>query len=194
MKEIISQEVIEDFLSGSDPEDYITGIEYEYRSNTIYKIIQHPEKGKIIRKDKLTAFLWVDDLTGLNFYGDSKAKQRQKMSEYGITIEKLDTADNERLENGYNFLVKSSQGYRSLLSFFRQGGLNPWDEEIRKHFILLNPKEQYLIQKEKRLFKGIEEYEDVHRLVFDIETTGLEPETDKIILIGLKDRDNLFCN
>ena len=134
MKEIISQEVIEDFLSGSDPEDYITGIEYEYRSNTIYKIIQHPEKGKIIRKDKLTAFLWVDDLTGLNFYGDSKAKQRQKMSEYGITIEKLDTADNERLENGYNFLVKSSQGYRSLLSFFRQGGLNPWDEEIRKHF------------------------------------------------------------
>lgn len=187
MNEIISQEVIEEFLNGSDPEEYITGLEYEYRTNTIYKIIQHPEKGKIIRKDKLTAFLWVDDLTGLNFYGDSKAKQRQKMSEYGITIEKLDTADNERLENGYNFLVKSSQGYRSLLSFFRQGGLNPWDEEIRKHFILLNPKEQYLIQKEKRLFKGIEEYEDVHRLVFDIETTGLEPETDKIILIGLKD-------
>jgi len=194
MNEIISQEVIEEFLNGGDPEEYITGLEYEYRTNTIYKIIQHPEKGKIIRQDKLTPFLWVSDITDLNFYNKSKALQRQKMLEYGITIEKLETRGNERLEDGFNYLVKSSKGYRELLSFFRQGGINPWDDKklpngkmIKEHFILLNPKEQYLIQKEKRLFKGIEEYEDVHRLVFDIETTGLEPETDKIILIGMKD-------
>jgi DNA polymerase elongation subunit (family B) len=187
MKEIISQEVIEEFLNGADPEEYITGIEYEYSSNTIYKIIQDPVKGKLIRKDTLRPFLWVDDLTGLNFYENSKALQRKKMSEYGITIKKLNTEGNDRLENGYTYLVQSSKGYRELLSFFRQGGLNPWDDKIRHHFILLNPKEQYLIQKEKRLFKGIEEYEDVHRLVFDIETTGLDPDEDKIILIGMKD-------
>lgn len=187
MKEIISQEVIEDFLNGADPEEYITGIEYEYSTNTIYKVIQHPEKGKILRKDKLIPFLWVDDITELNFYGGSKAKQRQKMMEYGISITKLDTHGNERLENGFNYLVKSSKGYKELLGFFRQGGINPWDDKVKHHFILLNPKEQFLIQKEKRLFKGLEEYEDVHRLVFDIETTGLEPENDKIILIGMKD-------
>lgn len=187
MKEFISQEVIEEFLNGADPEEYITGLEYEYGTNTIYKIIQDPVKGKVIRKDTLRPFLWVDDLTGLNFYGDSKTLQRKKMVEYGITITKLNTEGNERLENGYTYLVQSSKGYRELLSFFRQGGLNPWDDDVRHHFILLNPKEQYLIQKEKRLFKGIEEYEDVHRLVFDIETTGLEPENDKIILIGMKD-------
>ena len=187
MKEIISQEVIEEFLNGADPEEYITGIEYEYSSNTIYKIIQDPEKGKVIRKDTLRPFLWVDDLTGLNFYENNKALQRKKMGEYGISIKKLNTENNDRLENGYTYLVQSSKGYRELLSFFRQGGLNPWDEDVRHHFILLNPKEQYLIQKEKRLFKGIEEYEDVHRLVFDIETTGLDPKEDKIILIGMKD-------
>ena len=187
MKEIISQEVIEEFLNGGDPEEYIIGLEYEYSTNTIYKIIQHPEKGKIIRSDKLTPFLWVSDITSLNFYGGSKALQRKKMMEFGISIEKLETAENERLENGYNYLVKSSKGYKELLGFFRQGGINPWDDKVRDHFILLNPKEQYLIQKEKRLFKGIEEYEDVHRLVFDIETTGLDPEVDKIILIGMKD-------
>jgi DNA polymerase, archaea type len=187
MKEIISQEVIEEFLNGADPEEYITGIEYEYSSNTIYKIIQDPEKGKVIRKDTLRPFLWVDDLTGLNFYENNKSLQRKKMGEYGITIKKLNTENNDRLENGYTYLVQSSKGYRELLSFFRQGGLNPWDDNVRHHFILLNPKEQYLIQKEKRLFKGIEEYEDVHRLVFDIETTGLDPKEDKIILIGMKD-------
>ena len=187
MKEIISQEVIEEFLNGADPEEFITGIEYEYSSNTIYKIIQHPDKGKIIRADKLTPFLWVDDITELNFYNGSKSLQKKKMLEYGIIIEKLDSHNNSRLENGFNYLVKSTKGYKELLGFFRQGGINPWDDKVKHHFILLNPKEQYLIQKQKRLFKGIEEYEDVHRLVFDIETTGLDPETDKIILIGMKD-------
>ena len=42
MKEIISQEVIETFLNGADPEEFIVGLEYEYNSNTIYKIIQDP--------------------------------------------------------------------------------------------------------------------------------------------------------
>ena len=36
--------------------------------------------------------------------------------------------------------------------------------------------EQYLVQKKKRLFKGIEEYSEVHKMVFDIETEGLDPE------------------
>jgi DNA polymerase elongation subunit (family B) len=67
------------------------------------------------------------------------------------------------------------------------GGLNPWDEKVRQHFTVLNPVEQYLIQKKKRLFKGIDEYSGVNRFVFDIETTGLDPETCVIILIGVKD-------
>ena len=94
IKEIISQEVIEEFLNGSDPEKYIVGIEYEYKTNTIYKIIQDPEKGKIIRKDTLTPFLWVSDISDLNFYGKNKSRQRSKMVEYGIKIEKLDIIKN----------------------------------------------------------------------------------------------------
>jgi DNA polymerase elongation subunit (family B) len=52
---------------------------------------------------------------------------------------------------------------------------------------ILSPVEQYLIQKSKRLFKGFDEYEEIHRFVFDIETTGLDPKTSKIFLIGMKD-------
>ena len=37
---MISQEQIEEFLHGSDPEPYIVGIEYDYQSNLISKIIQ----------------------------------------------------------------------------------------------------------------------------------------------------------
>ena len=191
MKEVISQEVIEGFLNGGDDEMYIVGVEYDYPTNTIYKIIQDPIEGKIIKTDTFTPFLWVGDLTGLNFYNNSKAMQKKRMGEFGILIEKLDTHGNERLENGMTHIVKSIKSYTDLISFFRMGGLNPWDEKVRQHFTVLNPVEQYLIQKKKRLFKGIDEYSGVNRFVFDIETTGLDPETCNIILIGVKDNRGL---
>ena len=187
MKEVISQEVIEGFLNGGDDEMYIVGVEYDYPTNTIWKIIQDPIEGKIIKSDTFTPFIWVGDLTGLNFYNNSKAMQKKRMGEFGILIEKLDTHNNERLENGMTHIVKSIKSYTDLISFFRMGGLNPWDEKVRQHFTVLNPVEQYLIQKKKRLFKGIDEYSGVNRFVFDIETTGLDPETCVIILIGVKD-------
>ena len=191
MKEVISQEVIENFLNGGDPEEFIVGVEYDYPTNKIYKIIQDPIQGKIIKEDTFTPFMWVGDLSGLNFYGNSKSVQKKRMGEFGILIEKLETGGNERLESGMKFLVKSIKSYTDLISFFRMGGLNPWDEKFRQYFTILSPVEQYLIQKRKRLFKGIDDYGGVHRFVFDIETTGLDPETCNIILIGVKDNRGL---
>jgi len=187
MQEIISQEVIETFLNGSDPERFIVGIEYDYRKNKIYKIIQHPERGKIVLEDTFTPFLWAGDLSGFNFYNGSKELQKKKMAQYGILSTKLETMGNDRLEAGLKYLVKSTNGYQSLLAFFKDGGIDPWGEDFKSQFQILSPAEQYLVQKKKRLFKGIEDYSEVHRLVFDIETTGLDPETSNIILIGVKD-------
>jgi len=191
MKEVISQEVIEAFLNGGDDEMYIVGVEYDYRNNKIHKIIQDPEKGKIIKPDTFTPFLWVGDLSGLGFYGNSKATQKKAMTKHGIIIDKLETGGNERLENGLKYLVKSLKSYTNLTSFFKEGGIDPWGENFRQYFAILSPVEQYLIDKRKRLFKGVDDYSGVHRFVFDIETTGLEPEKCNIILIGVKDNRGL---
>ena len=191
MKEVISQEIIENFLNGGDSEQFIVGVEYDYKTNKIFKIIQDPEKGKIIKEDNFTPFIWVGDLSELNFYNKSKTTQKKKMGDFGILIEKLECHDNERLQNGMTHIVKSIKGYTELINFFKHGGLDPWDEKVRHCFTILSPVEQYLIQKKKRLFKGIEDYSDVYRFVFDIETTGLEPQTSKIILIGVKDNKGL---
>jgi len=148
-------------------------------------------RGKVVKPDSLTPFLWVGDLSSCNFYQGSKSIQKKKMGEYGIIIDKLETHGNDRLENGQCYLVKSLKGYRELINFFKQGGIDPWGEKFRHLFTILSPVEQYLIQKKKRLFKGIDDYSGVHRFVFDIETTGLEPETNEIILIGVKDNRGL---
>ena len=183
---MISNEEIESFLHGNDPEEFITAIEFDYASNSIYKIKEIPGKGKEIRKDTFTPFAWVGDLRGLKFYSDSKAAQKEAMTKYGIMIEKLETSGNERLENGLTFMVKSLKGYRELIQFFRDGGCDPWGDKAKDKITILSPVEQYLISKEKRLFKGFEDYEQVTRLVFDLETTSLEPKDGRIFMIGIK--------
>ena len=183
----LSKEEIEKFLEGNDPEKYIVAVEYDYRSNSIYKIIEDPVKGKRIHKDKFIPFAWVGDLRPHNFYSNNKARQKEAMSKHGIVIEKLQNHDNKRLVDGFNFIIKTLKTYQNLVSFFREGGINPWSEECRNSMTILTPVEQYLIQKEKRLFKGFDDYNQIHRLVFDIETTALRPQDGMIFLLGMLD-------
>ena len=183
---MISNEEIESFLHGNDPEEFIVAIEYDYASNSIYKVKEIPGKGKEIRKDSFIAFAGVGDLRGINFYGDSKEAQKVAMTKYGITIDKLETHGNERLQKGMTFMVRSLNGYRELIQFFRDGGCDPWGEKTKDKVIVLPPVEQYLISKEKRLFKGFENYNEVTRLVYDLETTALDPKDGRIFMIGIK--------
>ena len=194
-KENITQttpEQIRIFLEGHDPEKYIVGIELDQtddwsvdNSNRVYLMIDDPQKGKKIKTQKFIPFCWTKSLKDTGFYGDDIEKMRHEAKNHGITTQKLRTDDNERLENGFKFLVKSSGTYRDLINFFKKGGLDPWK---RNDLIqLLQPIEQYMIQKGKRLFKGFEDYSEVHKVVFDIETTSLEPEEGHIFLIGIKD-------
>lgn len=184
---MVTTEQIESFLLGEDDEKYIVALEYDYRTDKIYKIIQDPEKGKQIKSDTFTPFAWVGDLRGKNFYNGSKALQKQAMTDNGIMIETLDTMGDPRMEAGLRYMVKSTKSYSSLVNFFRKGGLDPWGRDNSDSITILPPVEMYLVQKQKRLFKGFEEYDELHRFVFDIETTGLSPETSSIFLIGMKD-------
>jgi DNA polymerase elongation subunit (family B) len=183
---MISNEEIESFLHGNDPEEFIVAIEFDYASNSIFKIKEIPGKGKEIRKDNFIPFAWVGDLRGIGFYGDSKAAQKTAMTKYSIIIDKLETHGNERLEKGMTYMVKSLKGYRELIQFFRDGGCDPWGEKTKDKVMILPPVEQYLITKEKRLFKGFENYEEVTRMVYDLETTSLEPKDGRIFMIGIK--------
>ena len=184
---MISNEEIKAFLEGGDPEQFIVSIEFDYVTDAIYKIKEVPNKGKQIIKDNFIPFAWVGDLKGLNFYQGSKGLQKDAMSRHKIVIDKLETHDNERLENGLTYIVKCLGGYRSLIQFFRDGGIDPWGDKAKDKFLMLPPVEQYLIQKEKRLFKGYEEYNDITRFVFDLETPIIDTKDlvlDAYILFG----------
>lgn len=51
--------------------------------------------------------------------------------------------------------------------------------------LVLPPEEQYLVATGRTYFRGLE-YDDVRRLQFDLETTGLDPDVDRVFLIALR--------
>ena len=115
---MITKDEIKSFLEGNDLEQYIVALEFDYATEEIYKIKEIPGKGKEIVRDTFIPFCWVGDLRSLNFYKGSKTNQKEAMSKHKILIEKLETYDNERLNQGLTFIVKSLKGYRNLIHIF----------------------------------------------------------------------------
>ena len=187
-------EEVEKFLLGHDDEKYIVNIEYDNKTNLIYKFKQLPDGTKTTEKEPLKAFLWMKNLNTLkerfNFYDNNTLKIKLAREQYGIEIKSLGHGDHERVVNGYKYLLTCDQGYDRMLEFFRKGGFyrGIYDKtnDINTHFMILPPVEQYLISTGKRLYKGYEDYNDIEKFVFDLETTGLDPETSRIFLIGCK--------
>ena len=187
---------IESFLQGSDPQQFIVAVEAGYNTNTVDLIINDPETGKRIEKHKYSSFLWFkEDLTTM-MNGGKRMKMIDAGTRFGVKITRLRVSDDnghtpDRLAHGYKFMATCSKSYNDLINYFKQGGVDVFSKEFREFFVMFSPTEQFLIQTGKRLFKGMEDYDDVHRLQFDLETEGLFASKHAIFQIGIKDnRDN----
>ena len=186
-----TEEDIKIFLEGRNDEKYIVGLETDEskdysvdNSNNVFLFYDDPIKGKYIKRDKFTPFCWVKDLNGSGFYNDDLNQIKKAMKTHNIFIEKLETDGVDRLVDGYKYIIKTTGTFWTLYRFFKNGGINPFRSD---YIIFPTQAEQYFIQTGKRLFKGYELYDDVHRLVFDIETTSLDPKNGHIFLIGIID-------
>ena len=58
--------------------------------------------------------------------------------------------------------------------------------------LVLPPEEQYLVATGRTYFRGLA-FDDLHRLQFDLETTGLDASTDRIFLVSVRDNRGLEC-
>ena len=203
----VSNEVIESFLQGSNPEKYIVAIESNYSEPTVTLVINDPEKGKYLYDDKFKPFLWFKEEVTSMIYGGKRLKIMEACREYGIKLTKLTTSNEEgyipeRMENGYKYMATCKHSYNNLLKFFKEGGIDVFSDKhidpnddkspmFRSFFVMFSPTEQYLIQSGKRLFNGMDDYDDVHRFQFDLETEGLFASRNAIFQIGVRDNKGL---
>jgi len=197
MAQQISEERINEFLSGKDPMMGIITMECGYQDEEVSIIYKHPTAGKKLKKVDFEPFVWAKVEGARKLYIDPQTgKQDQillkkKMSQYGIvakglTIHSEDGFTTERLENGYRvmFETKSKMSFNKFIQFFKQGGCDLWGQD--KLFLSVAPVEQYMMKSGKRMFKGFEDYDHLTRLEFDLETTGLNPQDCSIEQIGIR--------
>ena len=188
----ISNEVIENFLQGSDPQKYIVAIEAGYSEPTVTLVINDPETGKRLETHPFKPFLWFKkDITEILYEG-KRLKTLEAAKKYGVKLTGLRTSNSEgfspdRLEYGYKYMATCNKSYNDLIHFFKAGGVDVFSKEYSKNFVMFRADEQFLIQSGKRLFKGMEDYNDVHRFQFDLETTGLFASKDSVFQIGVRD-------
>lgn len=197
MSNKISEERITQFLTGRDQMTGIINMECGYNDDEVSIIYRHPIAGKRMKKADFEPFVWAKVSGARKLYSDKKTgvqDQRllkSKMSEYGIVAKGLniyadDGFTTDRMKNGYRVLfeAKGKMSFNKFIQFFKQGGCDLWGED--KLFLAVSPVEQYMMKSGKRMFKGFEDYDELIRMEFDLETDGLDPKRHAINQIGIR--------
>ena len=200
MGKIISTEVVNTFLSGHDPMEHIITIECDYMEDKVSIVYVNDEGQKRVKLDDFKPFIWCKNSAAIRLFEGDRKKIMQAMREYGIACKKLKTKEegqhevSDRLENGYKYMFYATRrmSYHKFLDFFKAGGVPVHDNkknsqgESNREYMAVTPVEQYMIQTGKRLFKGYDNYNDLNRFTFDLETEGLNPRIHRITQIGLR--------
>ena len=191
-KKRVDPSIIESFLNGNNPKEYVVAIEAGYGEPSVSLIINDPNTGKRLEKHNYKPFIWFKEEVISLLYGGKRMKMLEAGQKYGVKSKRLRVSDEngnspDRLRNGYTYLAICTKSYNDLVRFFKDGGIDIFDKEYSHMFFMFTPVEQFMIQTGIRLFKGIEDYNDLHRLQFDLETEGLEGNKDAIFQIGVRD-------
>ena len=198
MKTEVTKEQIHSFLNGHNPMERIIKIEGDYNSDKMC-VIYRDEKGfKKVSHEPFYPFCWAKQSVGRGLFGGDRTKIKAKLQQYHISCKGLRVADSdgnvpERMERGYRVLFRATtpMSYQKFMQFFKEGGrpIYPNQSDTNygmKEFIVVNPIEQFMIETGKRQFKGYDDYDELLRLEFDLETEGLDPQKDCISQIGIR--------
>ena len=201
----ISFEEIEKFLNGRNPFKRAISVDITY-GDTQAKITYRTEKDeKAIKYDDFYPFVWAKYSICDKMCGGDRHLVKQLLNKYGIEVKKLrtkgyDGTEEERMVNGYKFIFRATHpmSYSTFLKFFKDAGTpvfsdrgnndDPDNKQFMgddRPFLSVSPQEQYMIATGTRLFQGYETYDDIHRLLWDIESEGLE-DKHRITKIGIR--------
>ena len=198
MKEITT-EMVNTFLNGHDPMEHIITIECDYMDDKVNIIYLNENNEKMVKRDDFKPFAWVKNSACIRMFGGNRGTLRRRMKEIGISVKPLsikteNSISSERLSNGYKYLFYATRPmpYTRFLNFFVEAGTPIYEDRKNstggssKEFMVASPVEQYMIQTGRRLFKGYDNYDDLKRFLFDLETQGLNPKIHAIDQIGMR--------
>ena len=197
----ITQEEIQKFIEGHDPQERIVNLVYHYKDNFMKVLYRNEKDQKCVSKEPFYPFCWATRKACESLCGGNREKVKELLARYGIGIKKLRQTDRfgverHEFDNGYLFMffAKVPMSYSKFLNFFKDCdnpiyGKRQADGQMgesNRQFMAINPQEQFMIATGKRFFKGYDDYNQLLKMTFDLETTGLNTKKDRIIQIGIK--------
>ncbi|MGA3040706.1 MAG: DNA polymerase domain-containing protein [Bryobacteraceae bacterium] len=143
-----------------------------------------PKTGKLVREEaRFQPWLVLDRLDDLHHLGERFGPEGGHRA--------LITYSELAGPGALRYLVRAQDG-RSLISAVLEGASRRLGRrvshlrELGKQTVLaLTPEEQYLVASGRTYFRGLS-FDDLHRMQFDLETTGLNPERDRIFMIAVR--------
>ena len=171
-----SQEHQDEWLWGWDPTPGIVSVWADADgSATVWR--RPPGAGHLVRESvRFRPWLLIDSVDGLD--------------DADVTWQELDGP------GALRFHVSADSGRRLIAAVLknasaRLGRRVDHISELDKSSVLsLPPEEQYLVASGRAYFRDIT-FADLHRLQFDLETTGLNPKRDRIFMIAVRDPDGV---
>ena len=200
LRKPITEEVIETFLNGHDPQERIVNIEYNYKDSFIKLYYRDDKDRKCMSMQPFYPFVWARLNACLSLCKGDRVALKSLMKKYNIGVKELSIKDNngvecEEMRNGYRYMFYALEpmSYSTFLDFFKKADFPIYQDKndkvskrMDRPYIAITPQEQYLISTGKRFFKGYDDYNQLLRMIFDLETEGLDPKKDRIKLNGIR--------
>ncbi|MEO7455631.1 MAG: ribonuclease H-like domain-containing protein [Gemmatimonadaceae bacterium] len=173
----------EEWLWGWDPTPGIVSVHADHDGRAlVWRRI--PETGSLVlERERFRPWLLLDSLDDLRHLGDQLAPDGNANAL--VTFRELAGP------GALRFLVSAADG-RALTGALLQGASTRRAEqlthvsELPDHSILsIPPEEQYLVATGRTYFRDLT-FDQLHRMQFDLETTGLDPYRDRIFMISVR--------
>ena len=189
---------VNSFLQGFNPMERVVNIECGYDEDQASVIFIRNDGQKRYIKMDYRPFVWAKHNACIKMFDGDRKEILKNLHYYGIEVRKLtleindNNKDDDRLIHGYHYLfqAKSKMSWSQFQRFFQKAKTPIYPKgsttNADKDFLAISPIEQFMIQNGIRYFKGYESYDETKRLLWDIETTGLNPNKDMIDQIGIR--------
>lgn len=174
--------ISEEWLWGWDPTPGIVSVWAEPDGRaTVWRRV--PGEGLRRERDRYRPWVLLDRLDDLRHLGPELGVEHGAAAVWYRELEG---------EGALRFLVSAPDGRRlrdAVLHGARQRlqrDVSQLRELGQASVLSLPPDEQYLVSTGRTYFRGLG-FDDLHRLQFDLETTGLDPRRDRIFLVAVRD-------
>jgi len=174
----------DEWLWGWDPTPGIVSVWAEPDGRaTVWRRI--PETGELVREDeRYRPWILLDRLDDLLHLGARLGPESESGAR--VRYRELEGAGELR------FLVTADHGGR-LVSTLLHGASRRLGRRVghvrdlgAAHVLVLPPEEQYLVATGRTYFRDLT-FDQLHRLQFDLETTGLDAARDRIFMVAVRD-------